>query len=345
MAPSGATTSKPVNIGLIGAGRIGRLHAEHLSQRIANARLVALVDVNEAAARECAARFAVPEWGTDYQKVLKHPDIQAVVICSPTDTHAALIEGAAAAGKDIFCEKPVDVDLARIDRTLAAVQEAGVLLQVGFNRRFDANFQRVRQAVARGEIGIPHQLRITSRDPAPPSLEYIAKSGGIFLDMTIHDFDMARFLIGDEVEEVYATGGARVDPAIGKAGDLDTVVVLLKFKSGVMGIIENCRQAVYGYDQRVEAFGSAGSIVVANNYPNSAIVQSRSTIYRDPPLNFFMDRYLESYQRELSDFVQAVRENLPSPVSGAEARIPVLMAHAARRSVAENRPVRLEEVR
>jgi len=334
-----------LNIGLIGAGRIGRLHAEHLCCRIPSAKLLMLTDTNGAAARDCAEKFGVPEWGTDLQKIIHHKDIHAVVICSPTSTHSAIIEAAAAAGKHIFCEKPIDVELSRIDQALLAVNQAGVLLQVGFNRRFDPNFRRVRHAVARGEIGTPHQLRITSRDPAPPPIEYITVSGGIFMDMTIHDFDMARFLIGSEVEELYATGSARVDPKIGEASDMDTAMVMLKFANGVTGIIENCRQAVYGYDQRVEVFGSAGSILVDNNYPNTALVHAKTTIYRDPPLNFFMERYVESYLTEISEFIRAVREHSPSPVSGMEARIPVVMAHAARRSALENRPVRLSEIR
>ena len=333
-----------INVGLIGAGRIGKLHAEHLCRRIPEARLSIITDADEPAARDCAERLGITDWGTDFRRAIEHPDTRAVVVCSPTDTHAAVIEAAAAAGKHIFCEKPINVDLRRIDRALQAVAKAGVILQVGFNRRFDPNFRRVRLAVANGEIGVPHQVRITSRDPAPPPLEYIAKSGGIFMDMTIHDFDMARFLAGSEVEEIYATGSARVDPAIGKAGDMDTAVALLKFASGATGVIENCRQAVYGYDQRVEVFGSGGSILVDNNYPNTALVQAKTTIYRDPPLNFFMERYLESYLEEMKQFVRAIREGAPSPLSGAEARIPVVMAQAARRSAAENRPVRLSEI-
>jgi myo-inositol 2-dehydrogenase/D-chiro-inositol 1-dehydrogenase len=337
-------TNTGLNLGLIGAGRIGKLHAEHLAYRIPGARLSMITDVNESAARECAQRLGVPSSGSDYRAILADPGVQAVVICSPTDTHAEIIQTAAAAGKHIFCEKPIDLDLARIDRTRAAVAKAGVTLQLGFNRRFDPNFRRVRQAVVSGEIGTPHQVRITSRDPGPPPLEYIAKSGGIFMDMTIHDFDMARFLVGAEVEEVYATASARVDPAIGKAGDWDTAVIMLKFVNGVVGTIENCRQAVYGYDQRVEVFGSGGSISTDNNYPNSAVVQGKQTIYRDQPLNFFMQRYLESYLVEMTEFVDAVRKGTPPPVSGPEGRIPVVMANAARRSVLENRPVRLSEI-
>jgi myo-inositol 2-dehydrogenase / D-chiro-inositol 1-dehydrogenase len=333
-----------LNLGLIGAGRIGKLHAEHLAFRIPGARLSMITDVNEASAKECAQRLGVARSGNDHGAILSDPEVQAVVICSPTDTHAEIIQAAAAAGKHIFCEKPIDLDLARIDRTLAAVAKAGVALQLGFNRRFDPNFRRVRQAVAKGEIGTPHQVHIISRDPGPPPLEYIAKSGGIFMDMTIHDFDMARFLVGAEVEEIYATGSARVDPAIGKAGDWDTAVIMLKFVNGVVGTIENCRQAVYGYDQRVEVFGSGGSISVDNNYPNSAVVQGKQTIYRDQPLNFFMQRYLESYLVEMTEFVEAIKNGTPPPVSGPEGRIPVVMANAAKRSVLENRPVRLSEI-
>jgi myo-inositol 2-dehydrogenase / D-chiro-inositol 1-dehydrogenase len=337
-------STSTLKIGLIGAGRIGRLHAEHLAFRLPEAKLLMITDVQESAAQECAQRFGVPDWGADYQQIICHPEIQAVVVCSPTDTHAEIIQAAAAAKKHIFCEKPIDVDLGRIDRTLEVVDKNKVILQVGFNRRFDPNFRRVRQAVAKGEIGTPHQVRITSRDPGPPPIEYIKKSGGIFLDMTIHDFDMARYLVGSEVEEIYATGSARVDPAIGKAGDLDTVTILLKFANGVVGTIENCRQAVYGYDQRVEVFGSGGSIVVDNNYPNTAVVQGKTSIYRDPPLHFFMQRYLESYLVEMQEFIEAVRKATTPPVTGAEGRIPVVMALAAKRSVSENRPVRLTEI-
>ena len=336
--------NSPLTLGLIGAGRIGRLHAEHLRCRIAHARLFAVSDVNESAAQACAQANGIGRYETNAQTIIDDPEIQAVVICSPTDTHAALIEAAAMAGKHIFCEKPIDFDLTRIDNALAAVARARVILQIGFNRRFDPNFQRIRQAVAKGEIGTPHQLHIISRDPAPPPLDYIAKSGGIFMDMSIHDFDMARFLIGSEVTEIYATGSARVDPAIERAGDLDTTVVLLKFANGVVGTIENCRQAVYGYDQRVEVFGSGGSIAVDNNYPNTALIQAQGTIYRDPPLNFFMERYLESYCRELTDFVAAVTQGGPSPVSGHDGRVPVLMARAAQRSCQENRPVKMSEM-
>ena len=333
-----------VKVGVIGVGRIGRLHAEHLAYRIPAADLVAIADVNEAAARECAERLGVAKAVGDYHVLLNDPAIEAVAICSPTDTHAHIVEEAAGKGKHIFCEKPIDQTLAKIDRALSAVERAGVKLQVGFNRRFDANFARVRKAVETGEIGEPHLLHIISRDPAPPPIEYVKVSGGIFLDMTIHDFDMARFLIGSEVEEVYTAAGVMVDPAIGEAGDLDTAVITLRFVNGCIGIIDNSRQAVYGYDQRVEILGSRGAVSTANNYPNTAAISGTRDVRRDLPLNFFIERYVDSFVTEMAAFVDAVRNDTPVPVTGADARVPVVMALAARKSHDEHRPVRLAEV-
>jgi myo-inositol 2-dehydrogenase/D-chiro-inositol 1-dehydrogenase len=224
------------------------------------------------------------------------------------------------------------------------VEEAGVKLMVGFNRRFDPNFSRVQAIVATGEVGEPHLLRITSRDPAPPPIAYIQVSGGIFLDMTIHDFDMARFLMGREVESVYAAGGVLVDPAIGQAGDVDTAVVTLHFAGGALGVIDNSRQAVYGYDQRVEVFGSGGVVSADNAYPNTATVSDANRVHRDLPLNFFMERYTESYVNELRAFVRCIVDDTPPPVTGLDGRIPVVMGYAAGRSLAEGRPVKLSEV-
>ncbi len=336
--------TRKINVGLIGAGRIGRLHAEHLAFRIPQANLLAVSDILLQAAQKCAADFDVPMATRDHQAIMENPAVEAVVICSSTGTHAHMIEQAAAAGKHIFCEKPIDFDLARIDRALAAVEKAGVKLQVGFNRRFDPNFQRVRELVAAGKIGQPHILRITSRDPAPPPIEYVRVSGGIFLDMTIHDFDMARYLIGSEVEEIYAAGGVMVDPEIGQAGDIDTAVITLRFQNGVVGTIDNSRQAVYGYDQRVEVFGSGGVVRAGNDYPNTTIVSDGQNVHRDLPLYFFIERYTDSYIAEIEAFIECVQQDRPSPVTGIDGRIPVVMGYAARKSYAENRPVRLSEI-
>ena len=333
-----------LSIGLIGAGRIGALHAANLAHRIPGVRLAAIADANAAAARDCAARLGVRHAEGGAEELFADAGIDAVAICSSTDTHAAFIEAAARAGKHIFCEKPIDHGLAKIDRALEAADAAGVKLMIGFNRRFDANFARVRAAVADGEIGEPHLLHIISRDPGPPPIEYIKVSGGIFMDMTIHDFDMARFLIGSEVSEIYVAAGVRVDPAIGEAGDLDTALITLKFENGVIGSIDNSRRAVYGYDQRAEVFGSGGCVRTDNNYPNTAVIGNAGAVSRDLPLNFFMDRYTESYLEEMRAFAEAVRNDTPPPVTGADGRAPAVMAMTARLSHTENRPVALAEV-
>ena len=340
-----------INVGVIGAGRIGRVHAENLAYRIPEANLVAISDVFVAAAEKLAAELPAPpdrpggvSAYQDHRRILDDPAIDAVLVCSSTDTHARFMEEAAQAGKQLFCEKPIALDLAAIDRALEVVKQAGVKLQIGFNRRFDPNFRRVHDVVAEGQIGQPHVLRITSRDPLPPPIDYVRVSGGIFLDMTIHDFDMARFLMGQEVESVYAAAGVMVDPRIGEVGDVDTAVVTLHFADGSLGVIDNSRQAVYGYDQRVEVFGSAGVVTADNNYPNTALISDAKRVHRDLPLNFFMERYVDSYVNEMRAFVDCVVNDAPPPVTGLDGRIPVVMGYAAKQSVAEGRPVRLDEV-
>jgi myo-inositol 2-dehydrogenase/D-chiro-inositol 1-dehydrogenase len=335
--------TSPLRIALLGAGRIGQVHARTIVQRVPSARLVAIADPMPDAAANLAARFGVSTVSTDCLSLIKDADIDAVMICTPTDTHAAYIKAAAAAGKHIFCEKPIALDLAETDRALAAVSAAGVTLQIGFNRRFDANFVRMHQAVADGSIGTPKIIHIISRDPAPPPISYIKVSGGIFLDMTIHDWDIARFLMGSDIDEVYVQGAVTVDPAIGAAGDIDTHVTVLRFANGAIGTIDNCRQAVYGYDQRAEIFGSAGSIETTNNYPNNTTVSTANGVSRDLPLNFFMQRYAEAYAAEIESFVHAVTSGTPAVVTGGDARKALIAGLAAWRSYNERRPVRLAE--
>jgi len=336
--------SERIPFGLIGAGRIGSLHAESLVSRLTSTELVAVADIHRPSAETLAARWRIPAVYDDFRAILDDPRIAAVAICSATDTHAQIIRETAAAGKHIFCEKPIDHSLEKIDSALKAVAEAGVLLQVGFNRRFDANFKKVRDLVREGRIGEPQILRITSRDPAPPPLDYIRVSGGIFLDMTIHDFDMARYLMGAEVIQVFTAAGVMVDEAIGAAGDLDTAVITLWFDNGAIGTIDNSRQAVYGYDQRVEVFGSKGMARADNNYPDSHVLSHAGGIESARPLYFFLERYMDSYVTEMAAFVEAIRTEGPVPVSGEDSRIPVVMGLAAARSYQENRPVLLSEV-
>jgi myo-inositol 2-dehydrogenase/D-chiro-inositol 1-dehydrogenase len=335
---------KKLKLGVIGAGRIGKVHTATLAQSVPSALVVALADTNPDSANELAKTFGIPSVFNNYQDVLNHSDVEAVVICSPTDTHAKYIVAAAKAGKHIFCEKPVDLSLEVIKGAIKAAADAGVKLMVGFNRRFDPNFSKIKQLVVDGKIGDPHILKITSRDPAPPPAEYSAVSGGMFMDMTIHDFDMARYIVGSEVTEVYTKASVLVDPAIGKAGDVDTAIITLTFANGAIGVIDNSRKAVYGYDQRVEIFGSKGMVCADNNYPENHRYFSGDGVHSSLPLNFFMDRYLEAYANEMKIFCDAVINDLPLPVSGYDGLMSVVIAMAAKKSHLEHRPVKLSEI-
>ena len=333
-----------IGVGVVGAGRIGKLHIEHLAQNIPEAELVTICSLHPSDIESFAEQFNVPKVTTDYNTLLVDPQIDAVLVTAPTNTHVEISQAAAKAGKHIFCEKPIAFDLEQIDETLAIVEKAGVKFQVGFNRRFDASFKRVREAVASGEIGEPHIMRITSRDPAPPPIEYVKVSGGIFLDMTIHDFDMARYLIGDEVVEVYATGGVRVDPKIGEAGDIDTTVITLRFQNGVIGTIDNSREAVYGYDQRVEVFGSKGMVTAANPLTDTVTFSGSEGSRAASPPYFFVERYQPAFLAELQAFFACIQEDTLPAVTGADGRAPVVMGFAALKSLRENRPILLSEI-
>lgn len=332
-----------LRLGIIGAGRIGRVHADTLTTRVAGAQVSIIADIHAPSAQAAAIDFGIPAHSDDPAALFDRPELDAIVICSSTDTHTRFITEAARAGKHIFCEKPIAHDLTEIDAALAAVDAAGVQLQIGFNRRFDANHIRLKRAVENGEIGAPHLLHIISRDPAPPPIGYIKVSGGLMMDMMIHDFDMCRFLLG-EVVEVFAMGACMVDPAIGAAGDIDTAKVMLRFENGVIGTIENSRQAVYGYDQRVEVFGSHGAASSSNLHANAVTLSDGHSVRRDLPMNFFMDRYADSYAAEMAAFVEAIVKDQPVSVTGNDGRAPVVMAKAGRRSLRENRPVRLDEI-
>ncbi len=338
------TEEKHFQFGVIGAGRIGKIHAQNLATRIPGVEVRAIADVDLKAAQDLAAQLHIPNAVDNPHAILSEPDIDAVAICSSTDTHAKLIIEAAQAGKHIFCEKPIDFDLAKIDAALEAVKKAGVKLQIGFNRRFDPNFRKVQMMVAEGKIGTPHIIRITSRDPAPPPLSYVKVSGGMFLDMTIHDFDMARYLSGSEVEEVYTAAGVMVDPAIGEAGDVDTAVITLRFANGAIGTIDNSRKAVYGYDQRVEVFGSEGMVQAHNNTPDNDVYFNADGVHSARPLYFFLERYMESFIAEMRDFIRCMQEDSQPLVTGIDGRIPVVIGMAARKSYLEHRPVKLSEI-
>ena len=338
-----ATTAvAPLRIGIIGVGRIGRMHAELIAHDVPGAALGAVYDAYEPAARDVAAELGVPAAGT-VQEIFDS-ELDAVAICSSSDTHVELLIAAARAGKAVFCEKPVSLDLAEVDRALGAIDAAGVPFQVGFNRRFDPAHASVREAVASGAVGEPHLVRISSRDPAPPPLEYVKSSGGLFLDMMIHDFDMARFVTGSEVVEVFARGALRIEPSFAEAGDIDTALVTLVHKDGCLTAIDNSRRAAYGYDQRVEAFGSAGMAVSHNPLAHTGTVITADGLHAPPNPYFFLERYLPSYVREWQAFVEAVKGGQDPPVSSVDARAPLVIGLAAGRSLREGRPVRIEEV-
>ena len=333
-----------VKLGMLGAGRIAQTHLKTLATRIPDAGVEIIADPFGNVAEETARAFAIPRHSTNHRDVLEEESIDAVIICTTTNTHAPLMEESARAGKHIFCEKPIDLDVARIDQALAAVKDAGVMLQVGFNRRFDPNHRRVRQAIERGEIGDPHILHIISRDPYPAPMSYTRNSGGIFVDMTVHDFDLARYLIGSEIEEIYATGTINIVPELAELGDLDTTLLIMRFQNGVLGMIDNSRKAVFGYDQRVEVFGSGGSAKTDNRYDNAVTISDGASIRRDPPYEFFMERYTESFAREMESFVRALSEGTPIEVDGFDGRMPVVMGLAAFLSHERGRPVRMEEI-
>ena len=324
--------SRKLRIGVIGAGRIGKLHSNNLATRVPNAELAAISDVYEPAAKELAEKLGVPNYYNDYHKILEDPTIDAVFICSSTDTHSPISIEAAKAGKHIFCEKPIDHDLDKIKAVLEEVKKAGVKYQVGFNRRFDRNFKHVHEVVQNGGIGDVQIVKVTSRDPEAPPLSYVKVSGGIFVDMTIHDFDMVRYLSGSEVEEVSAVGACLVNPEIGQAGDVDTCIITLKFANGALGVIDNSRQAVYGYDQRIEVFGSKGCITADNETPNNTTLYTADGVQKEKPLWFFLERYNDAFIAEENSFVDACLNGTDTVVGAFDGLQPVLIAIAAKES-------------
>lgn len=327
---------------VLGCGRIGTMHAEYLHRRVSGAEVVGVFDVFGDSAVAVATELGVPAVGS-LEDALSL-DADAVAICTSTDTHVDCMVAAARAGRAIFCEKPISLDVAEVDRGLRAVEAAGVPLHIGFNRRFDPSHRSVAEAVARGAVGDVEVVNITSRDPAPPPISYIAVSGGIFNDMAIHDFDMARYVTGSEVDSVYAVGRVRVDAAIGEAGDVDTAVIVLTHVNGALTTIDISRRAVYGYDQRVEAFGSDGMAQSANHHEVNAVLATGDGYRQSPLQHFFLERYAVSYLDQWAAFVDAVEHGTPMPVSGLDGRAPLVIAMAAKTSMDEGRPVQISEI-
>lgn len=334
---------KKLNVGIIGAGRIGQVHAKSITYHIPQAKIVAISDIYYEGAKRVAESLGIPNAYKDYHEILNNPEIDAVLICSSTDTHADIAVEAAEAGKHIFCEKPVDLTVAKIKKVIAAVEKAGVKLQIGFNRRYDHNFAEIKRLANDGKLGKLQTIKITSRDPEPPSIDYVKVSGGIFLDMTVHDFDMARF-IGGEVEEVYANAAVTVDEVIGEAGDVDTALIALKFKNGAIGVIDNCRKACYGYDQRLEVFGTGGQASAANDTPTNVSYINEKGNMTDKPLYFFLERYMQSFTDEMTEFINAVQNDELTKTTVNDGLEALRLGLAAKLSVKEHRPVKLSEI-
>ena len=334
-----------VKVGIIGAGRIGKVHVQSICTQVPNAEVKMLADpFMNAEIEEWAKNMGVQDVTKDYKEILADPEIDAVLICSSTDTHSPISVEAIQAGKHVFCEKPIDHDVAKIKEVMNALKDSKVKYQVGFNRRFDHNFEAVQKAVADGKIGDTHIIKITSRDPEPPCAEYVKVSGGMFLDMTIHDFDMVRFLAGCNAEEVYAEAAVLVDPAIGEAGDVDTAVITLKMENGAIAVIDNSRKADYGYDQRAEVFGSKGMVAVANDASSSAVISNAEGVTGEKPLYFFLERYMAAYAKEIKCFIEAIENDTDTPLGVVDGLQPVLMGLAAKKSLEEHRPVKIAEI-
>jgi myo-inositol 2-dehydrogenase/D-chiro-inositol 1-dehydrogenase len=332
-----------LKVGVIGVGRIGRCHLESLTT-MPGVRVTMVADIIDEAARSACNDFGVPTSTRDWLELVRSPDVEAVIICSPTDQHADQIKECARLRKYIFCEKPISLDLHTIDEVVRVVEENNAFCMVAFQRRFDMSFMRVRQAVVNGEVGNVAMVHIVSRDPSPPPLNYIAVSGGLHNDMAIHDFDMAHFLVGEEIVEVFTYGSCRVDPAIGQVGDIDTSLVMLKFANGAVATIDNCRKATYGYDQRVEVFGSNGMAQSDNRFHNTCVISDGTSVHKDRPMNFFMDRYRDAYRAEMKAFIDAIKTGSRPPCGVEEGRAAARIAVAAKKSMEAGKPIRLDEI-
>ena len=333
---------KKLKIGIAGLGRIGKIHLNNLLE-LNNVEVIAVMDPSFEALKYAIGK-GVESGLQNYKDLLEIKELEAIVICTPTNTHADYVEIAAKSGKHIFCEKPLDLNLQRINDVLKVVEKSKIKLMIGFNRRYDNEFCKVKSSVKSGFVGEPYLVKITSRDPAAPPIEYIKNSGGLFLDMTIHDFDMARFIVDKEIQEVYAKGEAFTDISISKAGDIDTAVIVLKYTDSTLAIIDNSRKAAYGYDQRLEVFGSKGMIQANNVMIDNNNLFTQNGVKSSLPMNFFMERYADAYKKEIIDFIDSVKNNKEVSVSGIDGLKSLQIGLAANKSLKENRPVKVDEI-
>jgi len=350
----------PIVLGIIGTGRIGSMHLENICTRLPEFKLKWACDLkieNDAKMIELVKRFNIPNLTTDYKKVLADPEVQAIIITTSTDMHTEITLAAAAAGKDIFCEKPLSHSIEETKKVIKVVKDAKVKFQIGFNRRFDHNFSKLQATVASGDLGRPQVVRVTSRDPTfdPDYIERSSKDGGILIDMTIHDFDMANFVYqtgnateenGNDIESVYTVGSATIDPIFKKCNDHDLVVITLKLRNGSVAIIENSRRAVYGYDQRLEAFCTAGMVTADNDTPTNCKVYTAEKTSSDKIHWWFFSRYKEAFINELQQFADTIRHReKPSPVGGEDMLRALILAEASKESLLTGKPVQVPDWR
>lgn len=332
-----------INVAIIGLGRMGRIHLKNLIQAIPGANVVAVVDPvypEEDFKKEYPGLRLIK----DAVEAIAYPDLDALIITTPTSSHASLVEQCITKGKHVFCEKPLDLSLEITRILLKKAEESEVSLMIGFNRRFDPDFMQARKSVSEGKIGNPQIVKITNRDPALPSIEFVKTSGGMFMDFTIHDFDMARYMMGKEVTEVYAKGLVFFDEAMAIVGDVDTALTTLTFEDGTYAVLDNSRKAVFGYDQRLEIFGDKGMIQVENNLQNRNILYNEQGIHQALPLNTFTQRYQDSYCNEMELFIDALLNNKPVPVRNEDIIMATTIAYAAKKSMDEQRPVKISEI-
>lgn len=337
------SAKKKIVLGIIGCGgRIGRVHTKNIVSNFPSVKLKLFCDTNVKGTKEWAKSLGIKDITANYKEILEDSEINTVLICSPAPTHVDYIIKAADAGKDIFCEKPIDLDPKKIRKALEVVKKNDVKLQIGFMKRFDRNYMKLKESINSGKVGKLYLIKLSSRDPCVAPLEYLKSSGGIFLDMTCHDFDLVRYLTGNEIEEVFTFGSVLIDPNIGKIGDFDTVVVSLKFRNGTLGIIDNSRETNYGYDQRVEIFGSKGCISVDNPKLNQISFSAEEKIIIDNPNYWFFERYSNAYIEEMRYFFKAIQNNTEPLVTGVDALKAVLIGLAVQKSAKENKTIEVE---
>lgn len=330
-----------IKLGIIGVGRIGKFHIQNISELNKLFKITAVADEYSNDLQNLQSQYQIDNIYKNYQELLEDKNVDAVVICSPTDTHAQIAIEAANKGKNIFLEKPIDHSIDRIKEVINEVEKNNVKLQVGFNRRFDYNFETIKNQIAEGKIGKTQIIKVTSRDPEPPSIDYVKSSGGLFMDMSIHDFDMVRYLSGSEVVSVEVMGANLVSKEIKNAGDIDTAVISLKFANGALGQIDNCRKAVYGYDQRAEVLGDKGQVIAYNDQKSNTELFTEKGRVRQTLPYFFLDRYVSAYKREFEEFYSAIAEDKRPSVNEIDGLRAVEIAKACEVSLKEQKTVNL----